>query len=386
MGMDASIAFEIARSVKQWGLRGSVCTLGVVSFRSSADDLDRAIRAAGIEPQPGGDPFVRMGFRSVESVDVSGSEGCTHILDLNSSDLPDVLRGRFDLIYDGGTLEHVFDVRAAQRNKFEMLRPGGVIIDFLPVNGWVDHGFYQFSPTFFADYYAENGFVLLDARLMKYEPSRVSATVYPYVPGSLNDVPDGSFPGSWLYYGVVRKTESSTCHRIPLQRRYAEIHGGAAPCNDAGLQYFLPYQIVRGAPRQIPLIRMELKVWRRGEGHELLAHLPALAPLSDDAGSRCSPLLLLENGRVIGPSHACHERIRHVGRGAYSHWGEWLHFSTSDNLPPEGRIYEWAIPADVAQASGIKNRLSATYEPSYTGDRVFDRLRSLARRGRSSRR
>lgn len=158
MGIDANLAFHIARSTKTLGLTGSVCTLGVITEWSEAGEIERAMKSAGLPPAAGGNPFLRMGYQSLESTDVSEYEGCTHILDLNTAKLPETLAGRYDVIYNGGTLEHVFDVRTALKNIFEMLRPGGVVIQFLPVNGWVDHGFYQFSPTFFVDYYIENGF------------------------------------------------------------------------------------------------------------------------------------------------------------------------------------------------------------------------------------
>lgn len=141
MGIDANLAYHLARSTKVLGLSGSVCTLGVVTEWASSDELDRAIRTAGIVPAVNENPFLRMGFESIESVDVSAYEGCTHTLDLNTDEFPSNLVERYGVIYNGGTLEHVFDIRTALKNIFLMLQPGGVVIHFLPVNGWVDHGF-----------------------------------------------------------------------------------------------------------------------------------------------------------------------------------------------------------------------------------------------------
>jgi hypothetical protein len=348
MGIDANLAFEVAGSVQRWSLTGAICTLGVVTVNSAPDQVDDAIRSAGIDPVPtGADPFLRMGFRSVESLDISRAEGCTHLIDLNSVPLPEFLRARFDLVYDGGTLEHVFDVKAALRNIFDMLRIGGAVIHCAPINGWVDHGLYQFSPTLFTDYYLANGFELLDGRLIRYGQPRDVVEVRPYLPGCLDAVRDGSLSGSWLYYGVVRKTATSTGDRVPLQHRYAQAGGsGAATAPGVSrLRPFLPYRVHAGRPEEEPLLKRRLTEWRHGEGRELLAHLPQWAELSDRLDGRLSPLLLLEDEHVIGPPHSLHDKIRALGEGRYSHWGEWLHFSPSVDDRPDAHVYEYAIPA-----------------------------------------
>jgi len=52
-------------------------------------------------------------------------------------------------------------------------------------------------------------------------------------------------------------------------------------------------------------------------------------------------LELLEDGRPLGPPHTLHEEIRHTGMGRYSHSGNKVWFSTSDNSSPleNGRKY-----------------------------------------------
>ena len=93
----------------------------------------------------------------------------------------------------------------------------------------------------------------------------------------------------------------------------------------------------------------------RGFEHELgkcwlyrLGAAPAaerLATLADseEHPSR-SPVSLVEDGKPLGPAHAIHALIRSAGRGAYSHWGDTLYLSTSDNSDPNTnrRRYELA--------------------------------------------
>jgi hypothetical protein len=47
-----------------------------------------------------------------------------------------------------------------------------------------------------------------------------------------------------------------------------------------------------------------------------------------------SRLQLYEDGVPLLPAHAVHDLIRDTGKGAFSHWGHVLYFSTSDNSDP----------------------------------------------------
>jgi SAM-dependent methyltransferase len=89
-----------------------------------------------------------LGAGSVDAMDASPFEGATLVHDLNrpvSADWHD----RFDLVIDGGTLEHVFNFPIAIGNIIRMLRVGGRFVGLSPTNGWCGHGFYQFSPELF---------------------------------------------------------------------------------------------------------------------------------------------------------------------------------------------------------------------------------------------
>jgi hypothetical protein len=47
-----------------------------------------------------------------------------------------------------------------------------------------------------------------------------------------------------------------------------------------------------------------------------------------------SRLRVYEDSRPLPTPHALHETIRREGRGAFSHWGDLVYFSTSDNTDP----------------------------------------------------
>jgi hypothetical protein len=62
---------------------------------------------------------------------------------------------------------------------------------------------------------------------------------------------------------------------------------------------------------------------------------------------RPSPLQLTENGLPLGPSHTTHDAIRGSGGGAYSHWGNRLWMSTSDNSDPRFNQRRYQVTAPV---------------------------------------
>ncbi|MBI9034839.1 MAG: ABC transporter ATP-binding protein [Bacteroidales bacterium] len=70
-----------------------------------------------------------------------------------------------------------------------------------------------------------------------------------------------------------------------------------------------------------------------------------LSDLSVEGDSTENPqhsnYVLCENGKPIGKAHAGHENIRDTGKGLFSHWGNQLLFSSSDNSDPRtnGRQY-----------------------------------------------
>jgi hypothetical protein len=345
MGIDSNLVYQLASTAKAFDLHGRLCTLGVQTTPPQAV-VDRALLAAGLGESNGrADLYARLGFDEVESVDVSDFEGCTHTFDLNTPGVPLHLRQRFDAVYNGGTLEHVFDLRAALRNVFELMKVGGVVIHAAPANGWLDHGFYQFSPTLLVDYYVANSFEILEAHLVhRVSDENGAVVVHSYFPGAFDARPGDAFPGRWLSYMVFRKHIDSTWNVVPQQRYYAAIYGeGADVAAEPELRYAPPYRMQDGVPVRHDAPRRTLPTPTHAEGFEWVAHIPELKGLADRSDRSTSPLVLFEDGRPIGPPHAIHSAIRTCGRGRYSHWGEWLRFSPASNDDASRHVYSYAL-------------------------------------------
>ena len=80
---------------------------------------------------------------------------------------------------------------------------------------------------------------------------------------------------------------------------------------------------------------LELTDITASDRYRVVARLPEDVPAGDDIGSPDrSTLRLFEDGHEIGPGHALHDVIAREGRGAFSHWGRVLYFSSSDRSDP----------------------------------------------------
>jgi hypothetical protein len=163
--------------------------------------------------------FKAFGFDTVHSCDVSNYQGASHIFDLNQP-LPDDLRGKYDLVVDGGTIEHIFDQAALFRNIHALLKPGGCVIHMTPSTNHMDHGLYMYSPTLLHDYYTANKYKILTSYLLQYDMTQHESTlipIYEYRPGCLPQEVMFDARMSWLIYFVAMKTGESLGNAIPQQ-------------------------------------------------------------------------------------------------------------------------------------------------------------------------
>ena len=99
-----------------------------------------------------------FGAKKVESIDNSMYEKATYTHNMNEP-TPQNLTGKFDTVFDGGCLEHIFNAPQALKNCSLFCKKNAQIIHVLPTNNFCGHGFWQFSPElFFSLYSKENGY------------------------------------------------------------------------------------------------------------------------------------------------------------------------------------------------------------------------------------
>lgn len=168
--------------------------------------------------------FSALGFERVDSLDFVAAENPSIVHDLNDS-VPTSFHGRWDVVYDGGTLEHVFDVAMALGNIHLMVKPGGLAIHESPMNNFVDHGFWQISPTALVDFYSANGYEILETWVCHF-PSAASMhhespRRYIYEPAVFESLSVGGFPqGLASVFVAARKPMADTSVAKPTQGFY----------------------------------------------------------------------------------------------------------------------------------------------------------------------
>jgi SAM-dependent methyltransferase len=219
MGIDLSIAYLSAKVLDPIEKKASkrVLTLGLQDCSFTYEEACSVLRKAGTSWQeippidlrlgesavfrgPENRPIIHqksffrmLGFveANVKALDASAYEGADFVCDLNLP-VPESLVGSQDVVFDGGTLEHVFSVKDAFANVKALLAVGGLVIHLNPADH-VGHGFYCFSAGLYDDFYMSNGFeqvyskyiafsspLLRNKHFLEFAPDKVGWSVSPH--------------------------------------------------------------------------------------------------------------------------------------------------------------------------------------------------------------
>lgn len=178
IGKDAAAIFETMAAREQ--SMGSLLMLGrqsmalqpseIRNLRSlestNARNLIEEIRKGGFA-----DSYLdHLGFDRVESLDFSAYEGCSLVHDLNQP-IPEEWHQYADVVFDGGTLEHVFHFPNAIASAMNLVKKDGLFLSCCPSNNYNGHGFYQFSPELmFRLFDKPNGYQVEFLALSEAEP------------------------------------------------------------------------------------------------------------------------------------------------------------------------------------------------------------------------
>jgi SAM-dependent methyltransferase len=161
VGIDLNTAQLLIKAHKNGVSFGRMATLGrqrllgnrqalISVLRKSGYELPRNLVRRLLDPttEYAEDFLSLLGANEIVAIDASDFEGAQILHDMNRP-IPDSLVSSFDLVLDGGTLEHIFDLPTALRNAAQMVRPNGRFISHTMANNFCGHGFYQFSPELF---------------------------------------------------------------------------------------------------------------------------------------------------------------------------------------------------------------------------------------------
>ena len=98
-------------------------------------------------------------------IDFTDWTGKEKVFDLNYPISEDEYNS-YDIVLDPGTTEHVFNIAQAMINILRITKIDGIIYHQTPYN-FPNHGFYNFSPTFYIDFYETNGAKLLSCNKLQ---------------------------------------------------------------------------------------------------------------------------------------------------------------------------------------------------------------------------
>lgn len=215
---------------------GRILTLGKQKPLFTSEQLAKSI---GVHKPPDGfdqsHVFHALGFEHCESLDISDHEGVDHIFDLNDSETPPDLISRFDLVFTGGTLEHVFHVSQALRHAASFVRRDGLLVHLGPANGWINHGFYQLCPGLLLDYLKVNGWKLEMSALID-----ATDKDHWHVMPATHTVRHRAWRQQ--HFCVARRTARATTQRTPIQKRYSTRPGAYG----TEIPTFQPFDIRQG--------------------------------------------------------------------------------------------------------------------------------------------
>jgi 2-polyprenyl-3-methyl-5-hydroxy-6-metoxy-1,4-benzoquinol methylase len=167
MGIKTSVAALLVRAWEQGATFSRTATIGRQSLTVPLADLTELARRCGA-PAPD-EGFAADGYcedflcrflraEQVVSFDASEYQSVSVAHDFNRP-LPEDYAESFDAVIDGGTMEHIFDVRQVLQNYMGMPKVGGSLFICTNANNLCGHGFYQFSPEFFYRVFCEaNGY------------------------------------------------------------------------------------------------------------------------------------------------------------------------------------------------------------------------------------
>ena len=116
--------------------------------------------------------FERLGAGALHSLDMVPYEGAAIQHDMNEP-VPEDLQNRFDVVLDGGSLEHIFNAPQALANCMRMVKEGGMLLSVTPADQLNGHGFFQFSPEYFyRSLCPANGYSILGIAICEIEGRR----------------------------------------------------------------------------------------------------------------------------------------------------------------------------------------------------------------------
>jgi hypothetical protein len=231
---DSGVRFDRPLMIGRQELFIDPARLRRILARSGIELTEEGARRLLEEEEGFADPLFRLlGATQVDSMDASSYEGATIVHDLNEP-IPPSLRNRYSVVFDSGSLEHVFNIAQAFRNCLEMVEDGGYFISIAPGNNAMGHGFYQFSPElYFRILSPQNGFRI--ERILVKETHAAARWYAVTDPATIGHRVEWQPLGEVYVMVFARKEHTVDVFRSALQQSdYVTQWSGEAPASTQG--------------------------------------------------------------------------------------------------------------------------------------------------------
>ena len=180
-----------------------------------------------------------VGYDEYHSIDINGAYD-SFKFDLNKNIYKFYgFEEKFDLVINNGTGEHVFNQYSFFLNFHNLTKKNGLMLNILPFVDWINHGFYNFNPIFFADLAASNSYKILKISLVNREGAEILLKeddqnilfeqIKPHrKPTKFKQLLDYSQIklGKNILLAVIVKKQSNDSFKIPLQGKYLQDISG----------------------------------------------------------------------------------------------------------------------------------------------------------------
>ena len=181
------------------------------------------------------DFYLSLEYSYYNSIDINGAYS-SYKFDLNKNiNKTYNFKKSFDLVINNGTGEHVFDQHNLFLNFHNLTSKNGLMLNILPFVDWINHGFYNFNPIFFADLAASNNYKILKLSLANRNGAEITlnerdySILYEQIKPNKNSskfkkILDYSKDklGMNILLVVISKKLSDQEFKIPLQGKYLQ--------------------------------------------------------------------------------------------------------------------------------------------------------------------
>lgn len=197
MGATAHSIKYILRLKKNYNVRGPILTFGNQDIYATKEDVIKWINELGLPLEVPSDIeyCASMGVLTInkEAANYIHAKTFFEFLGIPKNQYYDIDKFEFDkpailhdlqkpidecyhnffnFILDIGTMEHIFDVAAVMSNIVNATKVGGYVLQIIPMHNFINHGFHQFSPTLFYDFYTANGFEIIESHIIEIKGAR----------------------------------------------------------------------------------------------------------------------------------------------------------------------------------------------------------------------